>query len=150
MCVCQPLFARPARVPLAVFRNSLATRGSAGPGLGLAGPVVVGGAVLLSEACAQVHALGVDVALDKDDVSVFVHGSKLLLLPNTRTNCCKLCAIDPGRGSVEVFALDNATRSGNGQELMKCGSNLIFIPFDSSGRRCVAEVSVLDCNVLSV
>ena len=76
--------------------------------------------------------------------------SKLLLLPNTRTNCCKLCAIDPGRGSVEVFALDNATRSGNGQELMKCGSNLIFIPFDSSGRRCVAEVSVLDCNVLSV
>ena len=144
MCVCQPLFARPARVPLAVFRNSLATRGSAGPGLGLAG------AVLLSEACAQVHPLAVDVALDKDDVSVFVHGSKLLLLPNTRTNCCKLCAIDPGRGSVEVFALDNATRSGNGQELMKCGSNLIFIPFDSSGRRCVAEVSVLDCNVLSV
>ena len=144
MCVCQPLFARPARVPLAVFRNSLATRGSAGPGLGLAG------AVVLSEAWAQVHPLAVDVALDKDDVSVFVHGSKLLLLPNTRTNCCKLCAIDPGRGSVEVFALDNATRSGNGQELMKCGSNLIFIPFDSSGRRCVAEVSVLDCNVLSV
>ena len=137
-------------MPLAVFRNSLATRGSAGPGLGLAGAMVVGGAVLLSGACAQVHPLAVDVALDKDDVSVFVHGSKLLLLPNTRTNCCKLCAIDPGRGSVEVFALDNATRSGNGQELMKCGSNLIFIPFDSSGRRCVAEVSVLDCNVLSV
>lgn len=29
----------------------------------------------------------------------------------------------------------------NGQEVVKCGNDLVFIPFDSSGRRCVAEVS---------
>ena len=149
MCVSAPVCSSRPRAPCRLPQQPSHPR-QRGPGLGLAGAVVVGEAEWLSEAWAQVHPLAVDVALDKDDVSVFVHGSKLLLLPNTRTNCCKLCAIDPGRGSVEVFALDNATRSGNGQELMKCGSNLIFIPFDSSGRRCVAEVSVLDCNVLSV
>jgi hypothetical protein len=31
----------------------------------------------------------------------------------------------------------------NGQEVLKCGTDLIFIPFDSSGRRCVGEVAPL-------
>eukprot|EP00802_Teleaulax_amphioxeia_P002707 Tamp_02710.p1 GENE.Tamp_02710~~Tamp_02710.p1 ORF type:complete len:710 (+),score=157.81 Tamp_02710:1745-3874(+) len=97
---------------------------------------------------AQVRHIAVDVPMACDDVGVFVHEGKLLLLPKSRGNSSHVCVLYPETGRYQLYTLDNLSKSTNGQEVLMCGSDLVFIPFDSSGRRCVGQVSVLDCNLV--
>jgi hypothetical protein len=64
---------------------------------------------------------------------------------------CRMCSlyvfsiwpIEREVAGVELVLISGvyvALQSTNGQEVLQCGSDLVFIPFDSSGRRCVGQV----------
>ena len=62
-----------------------------------------GGGIRLA---AEVRHVRVDAAMARDDVTLFVHENKLLLLPNTRGACSSVCVLYPDSGRYQLYALD--------------------------------------------
>jgi hypothetical protein len=62
-----------------------------------------GGGIRLA---AEVRHVPVDAAMARDDVTIFVHENKLLLLPNTRGACSSVCVLYPDSGRYQLYALD--------------------------------------------
>uniref|UniRef100_A0A7S4P6M6 PDZ domain-containing protein n=1 Tax=Guillardia theta TaxID=55529 RepID=A0A7S4P6M6_GUITH len=91
----------------------------------------------------SVSSCPVDLPIPHEELGVFVQGSNLLLLPSSRQVCSHVLVVSPRGKKQQLYVLDNLSH-GNGFEILKCQQDLIFLPFDASGRRCVGEVSILD------
>jgi len=83
----------------------------------------------------------VDNLPPRGDLRAFVQEDVLLLLPYS---CTTISVVDPCAMLLQTFALDHLPKSSYGFELEMCDADLIFIPLDSAGRRCVSQVSVLN------
>jgi hypothetical protein len=59
---------------------------------------------------AHVRHTAVDVAMACDDVGVFVHENKLLLLPKCRGNSSHVCVLCPQSGRYQLYSLDNLSK----------------------------------------
>ena len=58
----------------------------------------------------QVRHIAVDVPMACDDVGVFVHEGKLLLLPKSRGNSSHVCVLYPETGRYQLYTLDNLSK----------------------------------------
>ena len=59
---------------------------------------------------AHVRHIAVDVAMACDDVGIFVHEKKLLLLPKSRGNSSHVCVLYPQSGRYQLYTLDNLSK----------------------------------------
>jgi hypothetical protein len=63
----------------------------------------------VTSGCAtQVAWVKMEVSMPRNDLSVFVHDDRLLILPNARASCCHVCVLYPESGRYQLYAIDDS------------------------------------------
>ena len=65
----------------------------------------------VTSVCAtQVGWVKMAVSMPRNDVSVFVHDDRLLILPNARGSCSHVCVLYPESARYQLYAIDSGSK----------------------------------------
>jgi hypothetical protein len=65
----------------------------------------------VTSGCAtQVAWVKMEVSMPRNDLSVFVHDDRLLILPNARASCSHVCVLYPESGRYQLYAIDSGSK----------------------------------------
>jgi hypothetical protein len=87
-------------------------------------------------------------ALPALDCRFFAVGQRVFAVSSDRRHANVVGVLAPFEGKAQAYAADIRGQASAGLDVERSGADLVFVPLDANGRRCPADVSILDCNLV--